>query len=412
LILIILLAIEIVINNNCNMKTRFFISIMLILFVSISLSGQTNTGTLKIFSEEKITVFVDENPQANYQEIKLSVGTHYVRIMNGDAKVYGQIVTIVKDQVTSVLIETAKAAAPAQAVLPVVQKPAEANPVQSTGKTGTLNIFSELTGINVYLDENKQGDDIKQINAVPAGSHYLKVMKDGVSIFGELITINEGQTTTVLVKNDGQVAEKIMESKVKERQEYQNNKIDVLFSSNSLSRTSGSSTLFPGYYGYYGYSNSATTTTQIADFKIIKGGVEEISDRALASLVENRSVINAYDADYRSWSKAQSNGAIACLVGLVPAATIWVDIALKKPFLHKNPTGESMNFQAVPAWEWTTFVFSALVCYVGYKMMDTPQKNFIKPHYYRVDEASKDAQAHNKKLKEKLGLPESYDIDK
>lgn len=392
------------------MKTRVLISAMLLLFVSIALSGQTNTGTLKIFSEEKVNVFVDENLQANYQDIKLPAGTHYVRIMLGDAKVYGQIVTIVKDQITSVLVETTKPAAPAAVTQPVVQKPAEVQQTQTSGKTGTLNIFSELTGINVYLDEKKQGDDIKQINAVPAGSHYLKVMKDGVGIFGELITINEGQTTTVLVKNDGQVAEKIMESKVKERQEYQSSKIDVLFSSNSLSRTSGSSTLFPGYYGYYGYSNSATSTTQIADFKIIKGGVEEISDRALASLVSNQSVISAYDADYNSWSKTQSNGAIACIVGLVPAATIWVDIALKKPFLHKNPTGESMNFQAVPVWEWTTFIVSAVVCYVGYKLMDAPQKDFIKPHYYRVEDASKDAQAHNKKLKEKLGLPESYDV--
>jgi hypothetical protein len=394
------------------MKTRFLISITILIFFSISLSGQTNTGTLRIFSEEKVIVFVDENQQPDYQNITLPSGTHYVRIMNGDAKVYSQIVTIVKDQVTSVLVETTKTATPVPVNQPVVQKPAEAQPVQSSGKTGTLNIFSELTGTSVYLDENKQGDDIKQINTVPAGSHYLKVMKDGVSIFGELVTINEGQTTTVLVKNDGQVAEKIMESKVKERQEYQNSKIDVLFSSNSLSKTSGSSTLFPGYYGYFGYSNSATTTTQIADFKIIKGGVEEISDRALATLVSNQSVMNAYDADYNTWSNVQSNGAIVCLVGLVPAATIWVDVALKKPFLHKNPTGESMNFAAVPAWEWTTFILTGLACYVGYKMMDAPQKNYIKPHYYRVEDASKDAQAHNKKLKEKLGLPESYDIDK
>jgi hypothetical protein len=31
-------------------------------------------------------------------------------------------------------------------------------------------------------------------------------------------------------------------------------------------------------------------------------------------------------------------------------------------------------------------------------------------HYYNVDEAAQDAQEHNRKLKEKLGLPESYDV--
>jgi hypothetical protein len=37
----------------------------------------------------------------------------------------------------------------------------------------------------------------------------------------------------------------------------------------------------------------------------------------------------------------------------------------------------------------------------------------IRPaHYYNVDDAAKDAQAYNRKLKQKLGLPESYDMNK
>jgi hypothetical protein len=395
------------------MKIRLLISITILIFLSIALSGQTNTGTLRIFSEEKVVVFVDENQQSNYQDITLTAGTHYVRIMNGDAKVYSQIVTIVKDQVTSVLVETTKTAAPAPLAQPVVPQPSDTRPVQSTGKTGTLNIFSELTGISVYLDENKQGDDIKQINAVPAGSHYLKVMKDGVGIFGELITVNEGQTTTVLVKNDGQVAEKIMESKVKERQEYQSNKIDILFSSKSVSQTKGASTLFPGYYGYWGYSNSVTSTSQIADFKIIKGGVEEIFDTKLATLTNNKKVLDAYNADYNSWQKAQQGALITSLVAFVPFAVFTIDICIKKPFLHQAPTDpNASNFSTVPAWEWTGYILSGLVTWIGLKMSDAPSTNFIKPHYYKVDEAAKDAQEHNKKLKEKLELPESYDIEK
>ena len=31
-------------------------------------------------------------------------------------------------------------------------------------------------------------------------------------------------------------------------------------------------------------------------------------------------------------------------------------------------------------------------------------------HYYSVQDAAKDAQYYNKKLKETLGLPESYDV--
>ena len=90
-------------------------SVLLLLLTGVSLFGQTgNTGTLKIFSEiEGIIVFVDENPQTNYQEIKnLTAGTHYLRVMSGDTKVYGQIVTIVKDQVTTILIEQSKEITP------------------------------------------------------------------------------------------------------------------------------------------------------------------------------------------------------------------------------------------------------------------------------------------------------------
>lgn len=383
------------------------------------MSGQTKTGTLKVFTEMTgITVFVDEVRQDNYMEIKgISVGSHYLKVLdNKGAKIYGNIVTVNENSVTAILVEPSKDVATPQTNIvqpPVEQKPAIVNQVKPSGKTGTLNIFSELTGISVYLDENKQGDDLKQISGVQVGSHYLKVMKDGVSVFGELVTINEGQTTTILVKNDGQVAEKIMEGKVKERQEYSGSKIDILFSTNSVSKTAGSSTLFPGYYGYWGYSNSTTATTQIADFKIIKGGVEEIFDTKLAELENNQRIIDAYNADYKSWQNAQKGALITGLVAFVPFAVFTLDIVAKKPFLHNAPTDpNASSFSTVPAWEWTGYILSGLITLVGLKLSDAPSGNYIKPHYYRVDEAAKDAQAHNKKLKEKLGLPESYDIDK
>ena len=80
----------------------------------------------------------------------------------------------------------------------------------------------------------EQGEDIKTINSVPAGDHYLKVMKDGVSIFGEMVNVKPGQVSTVLIKNSGQVEEKIMEAKTPERQEYQKLQDRCHFSSNSI----------------------------------------------------------------------------------------------------------------------------------------------------------------------------------
>lgn len=377
------------------MKTKSILSILVLTFFSLTSFAQS-TGTLKVFSEEAVIVYVDQVQQPSYDAITLSVGTHYVKVLNkNEERIYNEIVTIVANQVTSVLIETDKAAAPTGNQ--------SANKPASTSKgSGSINIFSEFTETSVYLNENKQGTDIKTINSVPAGNHYLKIMKDGVSIFAELITVTAGQTTTVLVKNDGQVAEKIMEGKVKERQEYQAKKIDVLFTTNAVSTTAGASTFFPGYYGYYGYSNSVTNTQQVSDFKIIQGGVKEIGDMGLANAVSNTAIINRYAQINRSVTKQTSIGAMTFLGSLLIGVPLLVDMLGDKHFLHKDDPVH-------PDWETGVLAGVIVTGTISYFITMNADKK-IPRHYYRVDEAAQDAKKHNDKLKEKLGLPESYDI--
>ncbi len=384
------------------MKRLFVISVLILISVAFSF-GQTNTGTLKIFSEiEGISVFVDEIQQTNYQNIeKLPVGTHYVRVMNGTNKVYSQVVTINKDQVTTVLIEKSNASEPQQTTIQS-EKPVDSAPVQQTDKTGTLNIFSEIEGYTVFLNDKSQGQDIRTINSVPAGNHYLKITKEGVNIFGELVTITGGQTTTVLVKNDGQVAQKMLESKSKEREEYNASKIDVLFASKSITQTQGSSTLFPGYYGYWGYSKSISSTTEIPDFKIIQGGVQEISDLTLARLANNKSVLDQNAKDNLKINKMVNIGAPLLLIGTITTLVYLADFTLDKPFLHKN-NPEHPEYEAYAA---TGGILAALV---GYGIVSSSSK-VIPNHYYRVQDAAKDAQIYNTDLKKKLGLPDDYDI--
>lgn len=384
--------------------TTFIVFLLISVF---SASGQ-NSGTLKIFSEEPVVVYVDEIQHPDYLSISLPAGTHYVKALNRDgARVYSNIVTIKTGEVTSVLIEasgTATQPAAATAVSPTTPTglPAAQETPSSPKGTGTLNIFSEFSGITVYIDDHNLGDDVKIVNAIPAGNHYLKVMKDGVSIFGELIAINPGQTTTVLVKNDGQVAEKIMESKSKEREEYQAQKIDVIFSTNSVSTTQGASTLFPGFYGYYGYSSSVTNTTQISDFKIIQGGVKEIGDLELANLAENQNVINRHATINRSVTRQMNVGLGMFLGALLIGGPVLVDLFVEKPFLHPDGT-------TAPDWEIGVATAGIVSGAIGYAIVMGADKKYPK-HYYKVDEAAKDAQEHNRKLKENLGLPESYDV--
>jgi hypothetical protein len=385
---------------------------MAVLFLSFGLAfSQTKTGTLKIFTEiHGVTVFLDEKRQDNFEEIaKIPAGTHYLRVSDSDGiKIFGQVVTINENQVTTVLVEAPKTNAQVQAKTEdkTVEKPLKTEPVVQTqqDKTGTVKIFSELTGIVIYLDEIKQGDNILQINNVPIGSHYLKVLKDGVSILGELISVTENTVTTILVKNDGQVAEKIMDSKVKEREEYNNSKIDVLFASNTVTTTKGSNTLFPGYYGYYGYSNSVSNSSQVADFKIIQGGVKEISDVSLATLAGNQGILNRNAADNLKQTRMASTGGLLFLGSFLIGGTLFADMLVKKPFLHKVGTTAS-NFEVGAA------AVCVVGCTIGYVVVMGSDK--IRPaHYYQVEDASKDGQDYNRKLKQKLGLPESYDLNK
>lgn len=381
------------------MKT--LVSLFALMFISASVAMAQNSGTLKIFSEEPVVIYVDEVQYPTYDAISLAPGTHYVKALDKEgARIYSNIVTITGGEVTSVLIDSSGGAA----------QPAAVTSGQTAGQVtqpspkgaGTLNIFSEFTGITVYIDDNKQGDDVKTVNSIPAGNHYLKIMKDGVSIFGELITINPGQTTTVLVKNEGQVAEKIMESKTQERQEYQAKKIDVIYATNSVSTTQGASTLFPGFYGYYGYSSSVTNTSQVSDFKIIQGGVKEIGDIGLAQAVENQDILNTYARINTSVQRQVGIGVSMFLGGLLIGGPILADMLVEKPFLH--PAGTT-----APNWEIGVATGAIVVGAIGYAITMNADKKYPK-HYYAVDQAAKDAQAFNRKLKETLGLPESYDV--
>jgi len=267
---------------------------------------------------------------------------------------------------------------------------------------GTLKIFSELPGTQVYLDERFMGSEIQQIDSIPVGTHYLKVLVENVNVYGELVEIKVNEVTTVLIKNTGQVAQKLLDSKTPERQEYQSNKLDIILTSGSVTQTKGYSNLFPGYYSYWGVSQSVSNTTQVTDWKIIQGGVSEVSERQFATLVQNDAVLKAMQANDAKALKLGNIGAITFLVGFIPAGLILVDMLVDKPFLHKDPEH--------PDYEAYVFTGGVLSAIVGYAIVMGSGKT-PPDHYYLVEDAAKEARQFNNNLKQKLGLPESYDIE-
>lgn len=87
------------------MKTVLLCSVLTALSVNLLL-GQTGNGTLKVFAEEPVIVYVDEVHYPEYKDISLVPGTHYLKALDkNEVKVYSDIVSIKSGQVTSILIE-------------------------------------------------------------------------------------------------------------------------------------------------------------------------------------------------------------------------------------------------------------------------------------------------------------------
>lgn len=272
----------------------------------------------------------------------------------------------------------------------------------SQTKTGTLKIFSELTGIVVYLDENRQGENAQQINDIPVGSHYLKVLLGSVSVYGELIEIKEGAVTTVLIKNTGQVQEKILDTKTAEKETYNNSKLDIILSRGMSTTTRGYSNLFPGYYSYWGYSSSVSSSVETTDWKIIQGGVKEISESVFAGLTDNLNLQNTINLEWKKYSKKIGTSAIVGIISMIPTGLILADILDSKPksWLFPDTKKGSTAEAAVFAISATACIISLTIC------LKSPEPH---GHHISVEDAAKESQKYNRLLKIKLGLPENYD---
>jgi hypothetical protein len=101
-------------NNDIRNAMKVLYAIVTLISLAIlPVSGQPSQGTLKIFSDKPLVVYVDEVHCPQYDEIKLVPGTHYVKAINSDGvRVYSEIVSVKANEVTSLLIEAPQAQVP------------------------------------------------------------------------------------------------------------------------------------------------------------------------------------------------------------------------------------------------------------------------------------------------------------
>jgi hypothetical protein len=125
-------------------KLTCFLALFL---VAISLFGQANMGTLKIFSDEPIIVYVDQVQIPKYSEIPLVSGTHYVKAINAnEERIYSEIVTIGENKVTTIFIETPKDE-PVAVIQPQPVQVESAPPAVETPKPENQIFIGQVDGL-------------------------------------------------------------------------------------------------------------------------------------------------------------------------------------------------------------------------------------------------------------------------
>lgn len=299
---------------------------------------------------------------------------------------------------------------------------------------GSIKIFSELKGVNVYLDEVFKGTDINSIDSVATGNHYLKVVKDEVVVFGELVAAKPNETTTILVKETKDIQDKMLAKKYNEQESYRSKKLDVLLDTKYVTETSGNTQInektkslyFPGYFSVLGASNTtgnvstnSTTVTKTETSWFIIRGNQKITQDEFAQLTNNADYFDKakqYNKEVEKYEQIKKQkpkwkiNATPLLIGAVfaaggyllydPKVNIFSDTAPDGKVLG-NALGGSLML--VGAGAFLTGLFN-------HQRPNNPMPVFISP--INMDDAIRDSKEFNRKLKIQLGLPENYEPQK
>lgn len=149
---------------------------------------------------------------------------------------------------------------------------------------------------------------------------------------------------------------------------------------------------------------------ETTDWKIIQGGVKEISESTFATLTNNKRLQDAITKEWKNYSSVIGTTAIIGLVTLIPTGLILADMintSDKPSFLFENNPQKTAISQKGSDAQTTWFVICAVPCLLSCTIcLRYPEP---KGHRISVENAANDAQLYNKNLKMKLGLPDYYE---
>ncbi|MFC1478922.1 hypothetical protein ACFL57_05640 [Candidatus Margulisiibacteriota bacterium] len=72
-------------------------------------------------------------------------------------------------------------------------------------KSGSLQIISESTGVEIYVDGELIGKDVVKLPEIQAGSHLIKAIKGDKVIYNKVVSVPEGNFITVMIEEGAAV---------------------------------------------------------------------------------------------------------------------------------------------------------------------------------------------------------------
>ena len=67
--------------------------------------------------------------------------------------------------------------------------------------TGKLNVFTDLKGAEIYIDAKLAGEEAVVGYVLPVGTHFVKVVYEGKTVYAKTIEVYEGRTNTITSDN-------------------------------------------------------------------------------------------------------------------------------------------------------------------------------------------------------------------
>ncbi|GAB4202989.1 MAG: hypothetical protein Fur0023_09490 [Bacteroidia bacterium] len=152
-----------------------------------------------------------------------------------------------------------------------------------------LYLYSEFDNYDLYIDDVFKGKNVKSIDSMECGEHYVKVIYEDIVVFSEIISFGNNELKKLLLKKTKDVEEKILSAKSKEIAEYRRKKISIGIDKKYITTTNvalNQYTYKPLYGNYYGLNYSGNISgiqfseseEKITDWFFVEGGYVRMSD--------------------------------------------------------------------------------------------------------------------------------------